>query len=43
MAAKCRPPRDTRGKRLIVTPWITRNGRRIYKKGGGYFAVYVND
>lgn len=30
------PCRCTDG--IVYTPWITRNGKRVYKKGGGVFA-----
>lgn len=27
----------------IYTPYITRNGRRIYRKNGGMFRFWVDD
>jgi len=27
----------------VITPYITKNGKRIYKKDGGYFRFFAPD
>ena len=41
MPSKKQEPRE--GYRLVITPWITRNGKRIYPKRAKFFAFYVKD